>query len=502
MARFFPFPSSHQRSPRDRDYRQLPADADQNASPKKVHPFRRRHTQIALASVVLFLGAVGLWLRLFLTGAVGIPKPILYALAKDSKLPPLYSRFHQYELSLPQHHLDPASPNAAETQYFWIANHMTRNGWGNAMQELLLNSYLAYHANRSFVFNNFTWDEGVSDYSIYNLKPIPSRIPLTALIRGPTVGGPFPPGDHAPLAVMKEFWDTTCQNPTVIDNNAVVATWGGEDPTSQAIVDKWIGLLDASHDRCVEVAKDPRQLFDIWLLQDGNRLLDLWPAFSQSPILRHFRWSDLVELAFDTNREVFAPSNTVESNLMSVPDNVPSPERYTVIPGLLALHIRRGDFIRHCKRLAGWNANFVGYNAFPSLPDRELRPADLDPGALDELYRVRCFPEIDEIVRKVENVRSTEAGRGMQHLYIMTNAPADWILELKAALQHVGTWENIASSRDILVNKEQEYVKQAVDMLIGQRAQVFIGNGFSSLTGQVTMLRMANNFPAASNRLW
>lgn len=184
MARFFPFPSSHQRSPRDRDYRQLPADADQNASPKKVHPFRRRHTQIALASVVLFLGAVGLWLRLFLTGAVGIPKPILYALAKDSKLPPLYSRFHQYELSLPQHHLDPASPNAAETQYFWIANHMTRNGWGNAMQELLLNSYLAYRANRSFVFNNFTWDEGVSDYSIYNLKPIPSRIPLTALIRG------------------------------------------------------------------------------------------------------------------------------------------------------------------------------------------------------------------------------------------------------------------------------------------------------------------------------
>lgn len=69
------------------------------------------------------------------------------------------------------------------------------------------------------------------------------------LFEGPTVGGPFPPGDHAPLAVMKEFWDTTCQNPTVIDNNAVVATWGGEDPTSQAIVDKWIGLLDASHDR-------------------------------------------------------------------------------------------------------------------------------------------------------------------------------------------------------------------------------------------------------------
>lgn len=35
-----------------------------------------------------------------------------------------------------------------------------------------------------FVFDNYTWSRGESDYSVYNLKPIPSRIPLTALIQG------------------------------------------------------------------------------------------------------------------------------------------------------------------------------------------------------------------------------------------------------------------------------------------------------------------------------
>ena len=35
-----------------------------------------------------------------------------------------------------------------------------------------------------FVFDNYTWSRGEEDYSLYNLKPIPSRIPLSALIQG------------------------------------------------------------------------------------------------------------------------------------------------------------------------------------------------------------------------------------------------------------------------------------------------------------------------------
>ena len=36
------------------------------------------------------------------------------------------------------------------------------------------------------------------------------------------------------------------------------------------------------------------------------------------------------------------------------------------------------------------------------------------------------------------------------------------------------------NSRDLELDSEQQYVAQGVDMLIGQRAQVIIGNGVSS----------------------
>ncbi|KAI0964551.1 hypothetical protein AcW1_001343 [Taiwanofungus camphoratus] len=98
-------------------------------------------------------------------------------------------------------------------------------------------------------------------------------------------------------------------------------------------------------------------------------------------------------------------------------------------------------------------------------------------------------------------MRQTEAGQGLQNVYIMTNAPTSWVDKLKAALLRTNYWDNVASSRDLLVNLEQKYVKQAVDMLIGQRAQVFVGNGFSSLSGLVTMLRMANGIDPNANRV-
>lgn len=168
------FPSAHTTSPED-TYQRLPVsdvDVQMHKTTRKPPRFRRRPTLIALASVGSFLAGIGLWLWLFFTGAVGIPEPILHALAKESRLPPLYSRFHQYELQLPQHNLDQASAKTEDVKYFWMANHiqgvpcwhsvllcisdvyfLKGNGWGNVMQELLLNSYLAYRSGRSYVMN-------------------------------------------------------------------------------------------------------------------------------------------------------------------------------------------------------------------------------------------------------------------------------------------------------------------------------------------------------------
>lgn len=60
----------------------------------------------------------------------------------------------------------------------------------------------------------------------------------------------------------------------------------------------------------------------------------------------------------------------------------------------------------------------------------------------------------------------------------MTNAPLDWLSELKTALMaDDGGWEGISSSWDLKLDWEQRNLAQTVDMMIGHRAQVFIGNG-------------------------
>jgi hypothetical protein len=86
-----------------------------------------------------------------------------------------------------------------------LSRHIDRErldfGWGNYMQEMILNAYLAYAAQRAcvslivlvhrqyslahrYVFDNYTWDRDGPEISSWNGKPIPARIPLSALISG------------------------------------------------------------------------------------------------------------------------------------------------------------------------------------------------------------------------------------------------------------------------------------------------------------------------------
>jgi len=111
-----------------------------------------------------------------------------------------------------------------------------------------------------------------------------------------------------------------------------------------------------------------------------------------------------------------------------------------------------------------------------------------------------CFPTMQQIVDKVTEVQ--KVSEGLKNVYVMTNAGVPWLEELKEELMKAHKWDQIASSRDLKLNWEQKYVAQTVDMMIGQRAQVFIGNGFSSLTSNVVMLRMAQGVPPETNRFW
>lgn len=210
-------------------------------------------------------------------------------------------------------------------------------------------------------------------------------------------------------------------------------------------------------------------------------MLSIWPILSESPILRLLGWSPLVHAAFDLNRDLFAPIQPIDP--YPTPKSLqPLRDPYFALPGLLVLHIRRGDFEEHCAHLARWGSSFNAFNAFPELSDQWTTPSGIwkgDPPTEEnlQLYLRRCFPSIAQIVEKVEEVRITSAGQGLKDIYVMTNAKPKWAEQLKAALRKKGGWEKIATSRDLVLTKEQKYVAQAVDMLIGQRAQVLIGNG-------------------------
>lgn len=221
-----------------------------------------------------------------------------------------------------------------------------------------------------------------------------------------------------------------------------------------------------------------------------ERFLDIVPTLFQSPMITLFRHSPLIMRAFETNQKLVLGSTTSTAT---------EEDAYPVIPGLLALHIRRGDYEEHCRNLPHWGSTWTGLNQIAGLEPRRPTQTKDDEGYF-EAFAQTCFPTIAQIVEKITEARVDTPG--LNRVFVMTNAERSWILELKDALEEVGRWDAVVSSRDLELDWEQSYVKQGVDMLIGQRADVFIGNGFSSLTGNVVLLRVAKGLGHPRTRFW
>ncbi|KAI0277581.1 hypothetical protein BGY98DRAFT_979166 [Russula aff. rugulosa BPL654] len=396
----------------------------------------------------------------------GLPKP------EGGSDPPRFYEWHDREKGLPQHNVNLPYPQGREA--------ICGLGWGNAMQEMLFNAHLAYLSKRTYVFDNYTWDRTPGDFSKFADNKIPARVPLTALV-------------------------SVCPTRTVIDRDKISGALGGA--SAATILQAWLEELERIEDRCVEIKDHTPQIFDFWLFGDSRRLLDIWPSLSTSPLLTHFSWSPLITAALSANAHVIHPALSSSTPSSFVPSSNPPP-----LSGLLALHIRRGDFIDHCEHLTNWSVRFMGFNEFPGLPDRFTPPKSSSDGYDDHygydlsaeeraLYRAHCFPEIEQIVSRVREVRAALLRT------TISRAP-EWLRELKDALQEdarrerLNQWEHIGTSRDLRLTGEQRHNSQAMDMAVAQRAEVFIGNGFSSLSSNVGMLRAAQGRDWDTMRFW
>lgn len=352
----------------------------------------------------------------------------------------------------------------------------------NVLQEAIVLAHLAYKVERSYVFEDYVWSKVPLPFTIYDFALRPTRVPLNAILSGPIAGDSI----NDPKAVSAEFWESVCppESRQIISSDE--QPW---DTEGDVLMNWWIHRLDSVNDTCVEINAVPKTMFDLYLF-GSTRVLSFWEELVKSPVVTDFAWSPLVRSVLSRNAPIIEPSNSAEA-LEAITSR-------GQIHGLVAIHVRRGDFSRHCPRLEKYSSSYMGFNQFPEFRDR------FDPWKYKnydermEYYMRHCYPTVAQVAEKLWAVRTENPG--LRRVYVMTNGWGGWMRELRRILKSDG-WEDVKSTFDMELDLAQNHVSMAVDMAIAEKAEVFIGNGFSSLTSNIMTLRMAKGLDPLTNRL-
>jgi hypothetical protein len=341
-----------------------------------------------------------------------------------------------------------------------------------------MNTWLAYKSKRAYVFQDHIWNPDHYPWSWRSyLRSLITLTrpwtPLNAFIAGPSAGGSWDPGDNAPRSISEHWFNTVCPK----SERRIIFT-GDVKPAiywepGDVIFKHWERLLTDAPERCIEVkpsfSDGTPQIFDfgVWC---SARVLSLWDEYKTSPVSRLLAPSAIVKAAVDRNEPLFLPSQR-----LAYPERDPYDR-------MLAIHLRRGDFKRHCLKMAGMNLTFHSWNLLPSLPDKFI-PEGYTPEG-NALFQKHCYPDRDMILDKIRESRedyiaaSPGEHRVLDMIFLMTNDATGWVDELKTELMQSG-WNTVVTTKDFELDREQKDVGMAVDMEFAIKAAVFIGNGVS-----------------------
>ncbi|KAK7037644.1 hypothetical protein VNI00_010861 [Paramarasmius palmivorus] len=493
--------------PSNWSYQRLEADASNSPTVKPYNSDRQRTRRRA----IIICGSITLLLIIIFGSLLAHPKTRKRAkdiyqesfrekLTPESNLrhviemgPPHYNSIHEYERNLPQHNLSLPFPEGKDGRYVWFANQIKLLGWNNCFNEVLMNAHLAYASNRAYVFQDYWWatehyrwpkDKFLDDYP---------RTPLNAIIAGPTAGGLWEAEDTAPRSISEEWFKVVCpESERRIINTREVKPLVATAPGGE-VFHAWQKKLSEAPEKCIEVrgAEEDSysQTFDLILWGNITRLTSLWDIFIKSPTSRLLETSPLVRSAVDRNEYIFLPHGP------RPPTSSPNPwDR------LMAIHLRRGDYERHCAGLGYMNATWYGWNQLEFLPDK------FEAGNGIEEHMRHCWPTIDDIVLKVREARSEflrlrADGGTLDVMHLLTNDQTEFIDKLADALRREG-WFTIRTTKDLLLDQEQTDVSMAVDMDIARKAAVFVGNGWSSFTSNIVHRRLKDGKDPISTRFF
>ncbi|CAE6441273.1 unnamed protein product [Rhizoctonia solani] len=409
------------------------------------------------------------------------------------------------EAQLPQHNLSARYPEGQDGRFVRFSNQVWGLGWNNLLQERLLNTILAYESDRAPVFSPFeAWAHPPRDDKIAAGQRKVLIIPSNALLSGPAAGASWGPGDHHPRAISDQWWSIVCplSKRTVIKADEIMEQIG-KDLDGIEMLNRWTSLLKEIPGKCVEIIGT--QVFDFYLI-GSTRILSLWDVVSKHPAIQQLDDSEVVKAAVTKNLPKLQASEGFSWR--------PHTSKSSVITGLMAIHIRRGDYLGdegqdngHCLHLSKWGSTFSGWNQLPQLRDRFEPPprGDIQWGTntpeLAEYYLRRCLPTPAQVVSRLRALRAEN--RQVSHIFVATNAEERYLSELRVVLAADG-WalDRIITSQDLELNWQATSVGMAVDMSILSRAEVFVGNGFSSMSSNIVMRRLATGMKLDSVRFW
>ncbi|EDR11974.1 uncharacterized protein LACBIDRAFT_313995 [Laccaria bicolor S238N-H82] len=326
-------------------------------------------------------------------------------------------------------------------------------GFNNQAQEILLYHHLALQTNRVYVYQPLIWRP----------RGEKATVPLSAFLSGPTKG-----------SINEEVFNKICPEGEVTH----VQLFSGDYETQWAHAKS---VLEGN-DRCVVV--------DDWIF-NWNFLASagthpIWPTF-QKYLANHFEWSSDVLRIVDRVQ-----------NALNFRDKPSSKDRDSYV----ALHLRRGDFEEHCRYLGETHTGFTTWATLPLISDSILPPTlDVNNGTS---VMEHCYPSLHRILDAI-----THQVRSRPHLrtiHILHDGAWDHPLvylqyyKLREALTNSewaeqagwagGPMRRVTQSADAPKVWGEGDWAVCVDVELARRAEVFIGNGYSSLSTQVVALRL------------
>ncbi|KAL0956710.1 hypothetical protein HGRIS_002832 [Hohenbuehelia grisea] len=328
-------------------------------------------------------------------------------------------------------------------------------GFNNQVQEILLYHHLALSASRTYVYQPLVWRP----------RGEKSTVPLSAFLRGPIEG-----------SISEAAFDSVCPPGQV--THITLGTVGFQDLWNHAKNSL------SRDDRCIYV--DDHILN--WRYLASPAIHDIWPSFNQY-LHDHFAWSNpVLKIVRRTQAKL---------RLRPGPHSLHG-EPY------MALHFRRGDFEEHCQVLANDRMGFTTWSTLPLLSD-SIQPPALNTANISSVTE-HCYPTLERLLAIID--AQAIARPHLRTLHVLHDGTWDhplvyWQkLQLERALRDTsraraaGWPENkplairVVHSGMLQLAWGEGDMAVAADVEIARRADVFIGNGYSSLSSQIAALRL------------